>query len=155
MAAEKEKTKKKATPKKKATTKKKTAEKKDNFKAMLVKEDKLIPMDEAIKNGEITGKSIEHAEKMQKALSDDNAEEFFEAVDKFNEAENKKETLEVVNGDPAVLDEKEELKLKQELFKNIKKEKKVVEEKETGVKKIIKKINRSIGYFWNGQMIDF
>jgi hypothetical protein len=76
---------------------------------MLVKEDKLIPMDEAIKNGEITGKSIEHAEKMQKALSDDNAEEFFEAVDKFNEAENKKETLEVVNGDPAVLDEKEEL----------------------------------------------
>lgn len=151
MSAEKEKTKKKATPKKKATTKKKTAEKKDKFKAMLVKEDKLIPMDEAIKNGEITGKSIEHAEKIQKALSDDNAEEFFEAVDKFNEAENKKETLEVVNGDPAVLEPTEEAAPIDE-----KEDKeKVVEEKETGVKKIIKKINRSIGYFWNGQMIDF
>ncbi len=151
MAAEKEKIKKKVTSKKKPTTKKKTTEKKDKFKATLIKEDKLIPMDEAIKNGEITGKSIEYAEKIQKALSDDNAEELFEAVDKFNEAENKKETLDVVNGDPAVLEPVEEAAPIEE-----KEDKeKVVEEKETGVKKIIKKINRSIGYFWNGQMIDF
>lgn len=67
------------------------------------------------------------------------------------ETEEKKENLEVVNGDPAVLEPVEEAAPIEE-----KEDKeKVVEEKETGVKKIIKKINRSIGYFWNGQMIDF
>jgi len=153
MAAKKETTKKKDTATKKKATPKKKAEKKvikpveeeSEFKAVLVEREELIPMDEAINKGKITGESVEYAEKIQKALSEDNAEEFFEAVDKFNELR-EREKLEVVNGNPAVLTPKEE---------EPKKVEKVVEKKETTPKKIIKRISKNFGYFWNGQMIDF
>ena len=55
----------------------------------------------------------------------------------FVEQENE---LEVVNGDPAVLTNTDEVKE----IKN-----------ETPIKKITKKINQYFGYIWNGQAIDY
>ncbi len=55
--------------------------------------------------------------------------------------------VEVMNGDPAVVTPVEEPK-KEEVVP-------VEEPKKEPKKKIMRKINRAIGYFWNGQMIDF
>ena len=55
--------------------------------------------------------------------------------------------VEVMNGDPSVVAPVEEPK-KEEVVP-------VEEPKKEPKKKIMRKINRAIGYFWNGQMIDF
>ena len=55
--------------------------------------------------------------------------------------------VEVMNGDPSVVVPVEEPK-KEEVVP-------VEEPKKEPKKKIMRKINRAIGYFWNGQMIDF
>ena len=81
---------------------------------------------------------------VEKVVEIENVEPVVE--EKVIEVEDKKENIEVVNGDPAVLTPKEE---------EPKKVEKVVEEKETTPKKIIKRISKNFGYFWNGQMIDF
>ena len=73
-----------------------------------------------------------------------------EAKVDFVEQENE---LEVVNGDPAVLTNTDEVK---EIKKEVIKEKKQAEIKnETPIKKITKKINQYFGYIWNGQAIDY
>lgn len=73
-----------------------------------------------------------------------------EAKVDFVEQENE---LEVVNGDPAVLTNTDEVK---EIQKEVIKEKKQAEIKnETPIKKITKKINQYFGYIWNGQAIDY
>lgn len=55
--------------------------------------------------------------------------------------------LEVMNGDPSVVAPIEEPN-KEEVVP-------VEEPKTEPKKKIMRRINRAIGYFWNGQMIDF
>ena len=55
--------------------------------------------------------------------------------------------VEVMNGDPSVIAPVEEPK-KEEVVP-------VEEPKNEPKKKITRRINRAIGYFWNGQMIDF
>ena len=132
MAADRETTKKKDTAKKKATPKKKATEKKITKSV----EEKIEPVVE------------------EKVLNEVNADELYpkKVLEVEEQTEVADEKLEVVNGDPAVLTPKEE-EVKKEEPKVIKE--KVVEKKDTGVKKIIKRINRNFGYLWNGQMIDF
>lgn len=137
MAADKETTKKKDTAKKKATPKKKFVEKKVTKPV----EEKSEPVVE------------------EKVLNEMNADELYpkNVLEVEEQTEVEDEKLEVMNGDPAVLTpNEEESKRVKEIFKEVINEKpKVVEKEEKGVKKIIKRINRSFGYLWNGQMIDF
>lgn len=127
MAADRETTKKKDTAKKKVTPKKKFVEKKVTKPV----EEKSEPVVE------------------EKVLNEMNADELYpkKVLEVEEQTEVEDEKLEVMNGDPAVLTPKEE--------ETKKEEPKVVEKKETGVKKIIKRINRNFGYLWNGQAIDF
>ena len=60
--------------------------------------------------------------------------------------ETEEKVLEVMNGDPTVVIPVEESN-KEEIADE--------EPKNEAKKKITRKINRAIGYFWNGQMIDF
>lgn len=134
MAAKKETTKKKDTAtKKKATPKKKTTTKKSVKQILEEDNSKVVDLSNAT-----TEEVVKAFEEIDEVIENDIAE--------IVETAEPKEELEVVNGDPAVLTPKEE---------EPKKVEKVVEKKETAPKKIIKRISKNFGYFWNGQMIDF
>ncbi len=134
MAAKKETTKKKDTAtKKKATPKKKTTAKKTVKQILDEDNSKVVDLSNAT-----TEEVVKAFEEIDEVIENDIAE--------IVETAEPKDELEVVNGDPAVLTPKEE---------EPKKVEKVVEKKETTPKKIIKRISKNFGYFWNGQMIDF
>ena len=133
MAAKKETTKKKDT-----ATKKKAAPKKPAAKKTV----KQIIEEDNTKVVDLTNATTEEVVKAFEEIDDVIQNDIAEIV----ETAEPKEELEVENGDPAVLSPKEE---------EPEKENKVVDKEETGTKKIIKRISKSFGYFWNGQMIDF
>lgn len=134
MAAKKETTKKKDTAtKKKATPKKNTIAKKTVKQILEEDNSKVVDLSNAT-----TEEVVKAFEEIDEVIENDIAE--------IVETAEPKEELEVINGDPAVLTPKEE---------EPKNAEKVVEEKETTTKKIIKRISKNFGYFWNGQMIDF
>ena len=134
MTAKKENTKKKDTAtKKKATPKKKSTAKKTVKQILEEDNSKVVDLSNAT-----TEEVVKAFEEIDEVIENDIAE--------IVETAEPKEELEVVNGDPAVLTPKEE---------EPKKVEKVVEKKETTPKKIIKRISKNFGYFWNGQMIDF
>ena len=134
MAAKKETTKKKDTAIKKKVTPKKNTTAKKTVKQILDEDNsKVVDLSNAT-----TEEVVKAFEEIDEVIENDIAE--------IVETAEPKEELEVVNGDPAVLTPNEE---------EPKKVEKVVEKKETTPKKIIKRISKNFGYFWNGQMIDF
>ena len=137
----KRKTKKKDAEKKVFTTEKEVEEKKEEIIVEMAIEETEKPK---IVEEKVIEKKSENAKPKQKKKA--NNYDLIEATEEeiksvFTKADPDDKNVvakvenEVINGDPSVLAPKEE--------------------NESGVKKIIKKINRSIGYFWNGQMIDF
>ncbi len=152
--AKKETTAKKAETKKKSSTKK-PATKKQTKKVTKVTEEQLPKIAEELQEQTVI-ETVDlekfKDEKGEYDLTNATEEEVKSAInqleddDKIFVVKNKEESLEVVNGDPAVLTPKEE---------EPKKVEKVVEKKETTPKKIIKRISKNFGYFWNGQIIDF
>ena len=156
MAAKKETTKKKDTGKK-VETKKKPAVK----KVAKVTEEQFPKIVEEINEPAIIEtvdlekfKDEKGEYDLTKATDDEvkNAINQLESDDKIFIVNNEEKPLDVINGDPAVLDKVEPIKEEKEAEKN---EPIVVEKKEKKVNKIIKKINQNFGYLWNGQMIDF
>ena len=123
---------------------------------MAAKKETTKKKDTAIKKKVTPKKNTTAKKTVKQILEEDNSKvvKAFEGIDEVIENDiaeivetaEPKEELEVVNGDPAVLTPNEE---------EPKKVEKVVEEKETTPKKIIKRISKNFGYFWNGQMIDF
>ena len=171
--AKKETTAKKAETKKKSSTKK-PATKKQTKKVTKVTEEQLPKIaDELQEQTVIETVDLEKFkdEKGEYDLTNATEEEVKSAInqleddDKIFVVKDKEESLEVVNGDPAVLGPVEPTKEEQETadkesVEKIKEEAEnskpiVVEKKESKVNKIIKKFNQNFGYLWNGQMIDF
>lgn len=133
MAAKKEATKKKDTDKK-GTTKKKPTTK----KVTKVTEEQLPKMVEEISKPSVIETVDLEKFKDEKGEYDLTKATETEVKSDINQLDADDEIIvkktEVINGDPSVIAPVEE---------------------DTGVKKIIKKISRSFGYLWNGQMIDF
>ena len=171
--AKKETTAKKAETKKKSSTKK-PATKKQTKKVTKVTEEQLPKIAEELQEQTVI-ETVDlekfKDEKGEYDLTNATEEEVKSAInqleddDKIFVVKDKEESLEVVNGDPAVLGPVEPTKEEQETadkesVEKIKEEAEnskpiVVEKKESKVNKIIKKFNQNFGYLWNGQMIDF
>lgn len=139
MATKKETEKKKATKTKKATVKKTTAKKSTKKVKEQIEETKPIESNE-------TTQIFEKYETPYntiglETLSEPAYEPTKEEIDEIHT-----KVIETMNGDPSVVTPVEEPN----------KEVVPVEEPKTEPKKkIMRRINRAIGYFWNGQMIEF
>ena len=153
MATKKTETeKKKAT--KKTTAKKTTSTKKTTAKKTTKK------VEEPVEEINLVGATEEKALEVFNSIKEDDVvfvvgnkkedkptkEEKLNNLSDFKKVEPYKK-VEVMNGDPSVVAPVEEPK-KEEVVP-------VEEPKKEPKKKIMRKINRAIGYFWNGQMIDF
>ena len=141
-------------------TKKNNTEKKKATKKTTVKKQTTKKVEKPVKEIDLVGATEEKVLEVFNNMKEDDT--VFLVGDKKEDEPTKEEKLnnlsdfkkiepytkvEVMNGDPTVVASVEE-EPKEE-------EKPVEEPKNEQKKKITRRINRAIGYFWNGQMIDF
>ena len=152
MAAEKDKKVKKNRPAIKRNTKKKDVEKKAFTTEKEVEEKKEII-------AEMTTEKTENPKIAEENVIEEKSEnakpEQKKKANNYDLIEAKEEEIKSVSTDAGPDDKNVVAKVENKAINVDQSVLTPKKENESGVKKIIKKINRSIGYFWNGQMIDF